>query len=147
VLGDRTDLAAFISYAVVDRAVRHDDGPFHWYCIEGPCEPHNFYLYEEPASRRIHVIPWDLDNSLQLSNGITDIADEWGATRNDCEPFPFGPINLMKRSAACDPLVAAWSSLPGRRWRLSSQQPTLHSAADRPPPTTCMASSPSGRRR
>jgi hypothetical protein len=115
VLGDRTDLAAFISYAVVDRAVRHDDGPFHWYCIEGPCEPHNFYLYEEPASRRIHVIPWDLDNSLQLSNGITDIADEWGATRNDCEPFPFGPINLMKRSAACDPLVAAWSSLPGRR--------------------------------
>jgi spore coat protein CotH len=30
VLGERTDPDAFISYAVVDRAIRHDDGPFHW---------------------------------------------------------------------------------------------------------------------
>ena len=111
VLGERTDLDSFIAYAVVDRAIRHDDGPFHWYCIEGPCEPHNFYFYEDPGSLRVHIIPWDLDNSLRLSNPITDIADEWGETRNDCQPFPFGPINIPQRSAACDPLVAAWSSL------------------------------------
>jgi len=114
VLGERTDLDALIAYSVVDRAIRNDDGPFHWYCIEGTCEPHNFYLYEEPASGRMHVIPWDLDNSLRLSGGvtsITEIADGWGEISNDCEPFPFGPVGLLQKSAACDPFVAAWSSL------------------------------------
>lgn len=111
ILGERTDLDAFMTYAVVDRAIRHDDGPFHWYCVQGPCEPHNFYFYEEPATERIHIIPWDLDNALRLTNPITDIADGWGETSNDCEPFPFGPIGIPQRSAACDPLAAAWASL------------------------------------
>ena len=111
VLAERTDLESLISYAVVDRAIRNDDGPFHWYCLEGPCEPHNFYLYEDPSSRRVHVIPWDLDNALITAHPITDIADPWGETRNDCVPFPFGPIAILQRSAACDPFVAAWSSL------------------------------------
>lgn len=114
VLDERTDLETLIAYSVVDRAIRNDDGPFHWYCIEGACEPHNFYFYEDPSSGRVHIIPWDLDNALRASGGVTsvtEIADEWGVTSNDCEPFPFGPLGLVQRSAACDPLVAAWSSL------------------------------------
>jgi len=114
VLGERTDLDSLIAYAVVDRAIAHDDGPFHWYCTELPCEPHNFYLYEDPTTRRIHIVAWDLDNSLRRSGivvGATAIADAWGETSNDCEPFEFGQFNFLQRSAACDPLVAAWSLL------------------------------------
>ena len=114
VLEARTDLDALIAYSVVDRAIRNDDGPFHWYCIDGTCEPHNFYVYEDPSSERVHVIPWDLDNSLRRSGGITgvtEIGDGWGEISNDCEPFPFGPLDLLQRSAACDPFVAAWASL------------------------------------
>jgi hypothetical protein len=111
VFGERTDVEALVAYAVVDRAIRHDDGPFHWYCFEGPCEPHNFFMYEDPASREVHIIPWDLDNSFQSANPITVIADGWGETQNNCDPFPFGAIGLPQRSAACDPFVAAWALL------------------------------------
>lgn len=111
VLSQRTDLDALIGYAVVDRAIRHDDGPFHWYCVEGPCEPHNFYLYEEPGTDRVHIIPWDLDNAFYLTHPVTEIADPWGDIQNDCDPFPFGPLAILQRSASCDPFVAAWSSL------------------------------------
>lgn len=111
VLGERTDLEALVSYAVVDRAIGHDDGPFHWYCFDTPCEPHNFFIYEEPDTRRIHMIPWDLDNAFSLSNPVTEIADPWGETRNDCQPFPHGPISLPQVSAGCDPFVAAWALL------------------------------------
>jgi spore coat protein CotH len=110
-----TDLDAFIAYAVVDRAIAHEDGPFHWYCLEGPCEPHNFYWYEDPTERKLHMIPWDLDNAfdnlVSEANPVTPIADEWGETQNDCEPFAYGGFGLLQRSAACDPLVSAWSSL------------------------------------
>lgn len=121
VLAERTDLDALMAYAVVDRAIRHDDGPFHWYCFEVPCEPHNFFIYEEPETRKIHMIAWDLDNSLMLSNPVTSIADPWGETQNDCETFPFGPIGLPQRSAACDPFVAAWALLDTEYERVDAE--------------------------
>ncbi len=115
VLDEWTDLDAFVAYAVVDRAIAHDDGPFHWYCIQGPCEPHNFFWYEDPTEQKLHMIPWDLDNAFDGlvgdGNAITKIADDWGETQNDCKPFPFGSFGLLQLSAACDPLTAAWSSL------------------------------------
>lgn len=125
VLDTWTDLDAFVAYAVVDRLIAHEDGPFHWYCIQGPCEPHNFFFYEDPTARRVHIIPWDLDNAFDNmvaeSNPITPIADEWGETRNDCEPFPYGSFDLRQRSAACDPLVAAWALLTDDTERIRSE--------------------------
>ena len=118
VLTKRTELDSLIAYAVVDRAINHDDGPFHWYCT-GTCEPHNYYCYEEPATGTVHIIPWDLDNAMQNWTpdeinpiaAFTKIADDFGETRNNCQPFPFGPLSISQRSAACDPLTAAWSLL------------------------------------
>lgn len=124
VLDEWTDIEAFIAYAVIDRAIAHDDGPFHWYCIQGPCLPHNFYWYEDPTERKLHMIPWDLDNAFasgEQVNAITEIADEWGQTQGDCAPFPFGSLSLRQRSAACDPLVAAWSSLDDDYNRIRSE--------------------------
>jgi spore coat protein CotH len=110
------DLDTLITTFVVDRAIRHDDGPLHWYCFE-ECEPHNFYWYEDPSRERLTLIPWDLDNAFDalvpgtgVGNFIS-IADPFGAITAECQPFPFGNFNLLQRSAACDPLIAAVASL------------------------------------
>lgn len=108
------DIEEIISYAVVDRMIRNDDGAFHWYCDFGGCSSHNFYWYEEPSARTMHLIPWDLDNAFQNiisdANPVTPIPDAWGTTRNDCDPFSYGFLSIRQRSAACDKLVAGWAS-------------------------------------
>lgn len=103
-----------ISYAVVDRAIRADDGPFHWYCGGGnSCSNHNYYWYEDPTEKRMHLLPWDMDNAFENiafnKNPVTPIADDWGKTRANCNSFPFGLFGLRQRSAACDKLIAAWA--------------------------------------
>ena len=109
IIENHMELNQMLSYAVVDRAIRHDDGPFHWYCDWGQCEPHNFFWYENPSSRKIHLIPWDLDNAfeniIEDSNPVTPIADDWGDTTNNCQIFNYGEWNITQKSAACDRIV------------------------------------------
>jgi spore coat protein CotH len=106
VISEYMDINKIVSFAVVDRAIRNDDGPFHWYCEVGGCGNHNYYWYEEPNNQKINLIPWDLDNAfeniLSNANPVTPIADEWGETSNNCQPFPYGPFFIPQRSAACD---------------------------------------------
>lgn len=106
------DLDKIITYAAVDRVIRHDDGPFHWYCNGNDCSNHNYYWYEEPTKQKLHLIPWDLDNAfdniISNANPITPIADEWGMTSNDCRPFQH--LGARQWSAACDKLTAIWAS-------------------------------------
>lgn len=112
VVEDWMDIDQMISYAVVDRVIRHDDGPFHWYCGEGGCSNHNYYWYEEPTSRSMHLIPWDLDNAFENIvtnvNPVTPIKDKWGEITNECNPFTYGLFQNLQRSAACDKLTAGW---------------------------------------
>lgn len=102
-----------LSYSVVDRMIRHDDGPFHWYCDQ-TCTNHNYFWYEEPGNEQFHLIAWDLDNAFENilgnANPVTPIADKWGETRNNCEPFPSGFFFLEQWSAACDKLTGGWAS-------------------------------------
>ena len=106
------DMDEIISYAVVDRTIRHDDGPFHWYCSENNCSNHNYYWYEEPNKEKLHLIAWDLDNAfaniINNANPITPIADGWGETSNNCQPFPH--LLAVQWSASCDKLTATWAS-------------------------------------
>ena len=108
------NVAEIINYAVVDRTIRNDDGAFHWYCGGGGCASHNFYWYEEPTVSRLHLIPWDLDNAFENiisnQNPVTPIADAWGKTRNNCQPFSYGQFQFQQRSAACDKLTVGWAS-------------------------------------
>jgi len=107
------DTDAIISYVVVDRTIRHDDGPFHWYCNGNSCSPHNFYWYENPTENKLHLIPWDLDNAFEniisANNSVTNIPDEWGEISNNCNPFSDGFFGLSQKSAVCDKLVLAWT--------------------------------------
>ena len=108
------DIDEIISYAVVDRTIRVDDGPFHWYCGGGNCTNHNYYWYEDPSEGSIHLIPWDLDNAFENIafdvNPVTPIADGWGEISNDCRIFNYGAFNIAQRSAACDKLTSGWVS-------------------------------------
>ena len=38
------------------------------------------------------------------------MADAWGEVTADCFPFGYGDWGLSQRSAACDPLFAAWAT-------------------------------------
>lgn len=100
-----TDVEKLLAHTVVDRTIRHDDGPYFWWCTEEGCAPHNFFWYEDPTSEKVHLVPWDLDLAF---NGIGS-PDEFGETSNGCEPFGTGLF--LHRSAACDPIVGAILSL------------------------------------
>jgi len=113
VLESSLDVTEALSYCVVDRMIRHDDGPFHWYCEGNDCSPHNFYWYEEPASEKLHLIAWDLDNAFEnisSPNPVTEVPDAWGETRNNCNPFRNGFFGITQKSAACDKIVGGLAS-------------------------------------
>lgn len=115
-----------MAYAVVDRTIRNDDGPFHWYCGSGGhCSNHNYFWYEEPTENKLYLIPWDLDNALENLtddvNPVTPIADEWGEVTNECKPFNYGLFQGSQRSAACDKLTAGWVSFEGEYGETLSQ--------------------------
>ena len=112
------DVEALMSQLAVDRTIRHDDGPFHWYCdsVEvRSCSNHNFFLYEEPTLGTVAMIPWDFDNAFSNivndGNPVTPIPDGLGETTMDCAVFIYGSFGLAQRSASCDPLFAAWASM------------------------------------
>jgi spore coat protein CotH len=108
------DIKSIIAYIVVDRGIRHDDGPFHWYCDNGgsSCSNHNYYWFEDQKNKKVHLIPWDLDgafeNILRNANAITPIVDRWGDISNNCKTFNYGNNIVLQKSAACDKLTAAW---------------------------------------
>lgn len=118
-----SDVDLLLRTFVVDRAIKNDDGALHWYCFD-ECGPHNFFWYEDPTSSELFFIPWDLDNAFDVLvpgsvvGSFISIADPWGAITDDCAPFPFGGFNLPQRSAACDPLIGALSSLDAEFDRL-----------------------------
>ncbi len=107
------DIDNTIKMCVVDRAIKHDDGPFHWYCFGGDCFNHNYYFYEDSDNKKVHLIPWDLDNAFSNfsnPNIVTNIPDEWGEISNNCEPFASNFFGIQQKSAACDKLTQGWVS-------------------------------------
>lgn len=125
VIKNRMDLDQIIAYAVVDRMIRNDDGVFHWYCSRKRCFNQNYFWYEEPSTRKVHLIPWDLDNAFQNimdeNDHVTSIADDWGEISCDCNPFPYGKYGLYQKSAACDKLIAGWASFRNEYDELKSE--------------------------
>lgn len=109
-------IANIARYIAVDRAIGHDDGPSHFYCIDGRCLNHNFYLYEEEKASRFWLIPWDLDSSFVVSGSLADEGDAaqrivkaWNDHSAVCEIGPgASPYAVQQLPTACDPL---WNAL------------------------------------
>lgn len=113
VITEFMDVDQTMAYAAVDRTIRHDDGPFHWYCFgAGSCSNHNYYWYEDPITQQLHLIPWDLGNAFENlrrnANPVTPVGDAWGEITNDCDAYTMPGTFAPQRSAACDPLMGGW---------------------------------------
>jgi hypothetical protein len=97
------DLDLMARYLAVDLAILNWDGIRQFYCGSGYCGNHNFFLYDDPASRRFVVIPWDLDNTIQSPN--RDMGrSAWNDGPDVCE---IQPISWLAGVLApqCDPLM------------------------------------------
>ena len=108
------NIQQMLSYIVVDRTIRVDDGAFHWYCFQDQCSNHNLFWYEDPSTQKVHLIPWDMDNTFENiiseANPVTPVADRWGDITANCEPFAYGDMGIKQRSAVCDKLTRGWTS-------------------------------------
>jgi spore coat protein CotH len=108
------DVNAIMAYIAVDRTIRLDDGPFHWYCDENGnnCKNKNFYWFEDTRHKKIHIVPWDMDDAFEHvlgnTNPVVPIADKWGQISNNCRGFATPGTTIRQKSAACDKLTAAW---------------------------------------
>lgn len=110
------DVPNMLTAFAVDRAIRADDGPLHYYCFPAAgsfeCINHNFFFYEETTADRLWMIPWDLDDAFAVQNDqasqidqFIGIAGDWRDHTVACEAHPGVKGNGSQMSAACDPLI------------------------------------------
>ncbi|HTU61525.1 MAG TPA: CotH kinase family protein, partial [Polyangiales bacterium] len=126
---DRDYTARFVA---VDRTIRHDDGPYHWYCQANTvtdsapwhrqhaigdmnCGNHNYYWYEDSDADRFWPIPWDLDNAFPARPGFTFVRANWDDLSYDCQTPIDGGVFGRQLPAACDPLQRGWTLNLARR--------------------------------
>jgi spore coat protein CotH len=107
----------------VDRAIRADDGPFHWWCNTGGnkvwsqqrtvgiynCGNHNYFWYEETVSPRVWLLPWDMDASFKRNDAASALIWEWDDTSIDCSTVADGNIG-RQWPPSCDRLTRGWST-------------------------------------
>ena len=117
------------AYLAVDRAIRNDDGPLHFYAPAGPGSSHNVYVYEEARADRWWLVPWDLDRAFAVDtdwagdgDNFSRLAPAWDDTEGDCAKRTANAGAWPQVPCACDPLVAAFAC--GWRDRVAA-----HSAA------------------
>jgi spore coat protein CotH len=112
------DLDYAARFIAVDRALRHDDGPHHWYCgnVGGAaawqrqqpyagtqCGNHNYFWYEDTQAERFWPIPWDLDLSMQANGGVTALVGHWDELEVDCTKLLSAPLGAQM-PVTCDRL-------------------------------------------
>jgi hypothetical protein len=100
------DLPTLVSFLAVDRLLDNWDGFVGWYCIGGPCFNHNFYWYEETGADRVWLLPWDMDNTMQVPSPIRDVygMPDWNASTADCAQRTVF-LGLQGLPPACDHLI------------------------------------------
>jgi hypothetical protein len=116
------DVDYLARYVAVDRMLRHDDGPYHWYCAQSAnsstkrpsarpfantvCGNHNYYWYEDTRTERFWLIPWDLDGALPSTSGLTTVLRAWDDLRADCTRVVRGLLLIPgQMPPTCDPLL------------------------------------------
>ena len=108
---DWLSINSTMSFIAVDRTIRADDGPFHFWCNGERCDNHNFFIYEEANADRLWLVPWDLDNAFVVNSKGTaadrflTVIDEWDNPNARCGPR-FGSLGWAEQMApSCDPLL------------------------------------------
>lgn len=138
VLESWTDVDTLMSYLAVDRLIDNMDGIVAWYCLEGdmvplaklleivppefagPCFNHNYFWYEDTGRDRVWLIPWDLDNALQVPSMLREIfgIPDWDVIPESCDSIPVF-AGLRGQPPACDDLIRRLSTVT---WDLYAQR-------------------------
>ncbi len=105
------DREVMARYFVVDQVTQNWDGIWKFYCGRHGCGNHNFYIYDDPGSGRLVVLPWDLDFTFGSPND--DMARSWWVDDAEACESP-GRI----RPPQCDPLLRG---LMRANWALYKQ--------------------------
>jgi len=110
-LGSYVDLDYFARYMAVDDAIANFDGVTTYYTSGAPDEAgnHNFFFYEESASRYT-IIPWDLESTMSLTSNFGNVPS-WLSTPTDCTTTYLawgGPLHVI--APGCDRVFRALST-------------------------------------
>ncbi len=89
-----------LRYFAVDQLVQNWDGIWKFYCWGENCGNHNFYIYDDPSSGLLQVIPWDLDFTFNRPN--QDQGRSW-LTPPACDAPP--DSRNWERPPQCDPIL------------------------------------------
>lgn len=105
-----TDLPTLVSFLAVDRLVDNWDGFVGWYCPSstgGTCVNHNYFWYEQTDRDRVWLLPWDVDNTMDVPSPIRDGygMPDWTASPTDCTRRAVF-LGYWGRPPACDHLTA-----------------------------------------
>lgn len=115
VVADYLDLDNTFAYLAVDDAIHNWDGIAAFYCVEGYCENHNFYWYQDELESRFALIPWDLDNTFETSSPLDDIPGLLELPDDCSVRYPAFDKTLM--APACDPLLGGLARIDRERYR------------------------------
>jgi len=115
------DLDTLYAFLAVDIGISHWDGIVAWYCSWGVCTNHNYYWYEESESRRMWLLPWDMDNAFVPSPlEVTWSVPRWNAPVDSCDPLPIF-LGIGARPPTCDPLIERLGRLGFDRYAAAAQ--------------------------
>lgn len=116
VLGEHMDLASFLTFFAVDRAIGNFDGPMAFHCKDHEtipalppdvleaqafplpwevCQNKNFFFYERPGDGREVLVPWDLNATFFPATR----GPGWTTPPVDCDKLQWNG-----RPPQCDPL-------------------------------------------
>jgi hypothetical protein len=116
---DIPNIARFIA---ADRGIGADDGAFHYYCNQGGCNNHNFYVYEEEKGQKLWIIPWDLDNAFVVlddafktpADQFLKVVDDWQDPSIPCQAHPgSAQWTPWQMPPGCDPLFMTYAEHHG----------------------------------
>ncbi len=99
------DVPTLARYLAADRLVDAWDGIVAWYLVGGMAFNHNYYWYEDPAVDRMTLIPWDMDNSMEVPSPIRSQfgMPDWHEV-TACDPVPVF-LGLYGLPPSCDPIL------------------------------------------
>lgn len=114
------DLPTLVSFLAIDRLIDNWDGFVGWYCASttAPCGNHNYFWYEEMTRDRLWLLPWDVDNTMQVPSPIREFygMPDWDAPPTDCTPRPIF-LGYYGRPPGCDRLTSMMVNVLGPDYR------------------------------
>jgi hypothetical protein len=113
VLEGYLDVDETLAHLAVNQTLLNWDGITAFYCFEGFCQNHNYYVYQDEATTRFSFIPWDLDNTFEPSP-LASVPSAFDATA-DCSTF-YEAMGRTLRAPGCDPLVQGLVLSGGARY-------------------------------